>query len=108
MKKVFQANIAVDEIMITSGSQQALDFIGKVLINPGDEVFMESPSYLGAINAFRAYEPRFVEVETDSFGMIPETLEEELKKARHPKFIYVIRISKINGPHLVPPAARLW
>ena len=61
MKKVFQANIAVDEIMITSGSQQALDFIGKVLINPGDEVFMESPSYLGAINAFRAYEPRFVE-----------------------------------------------
>ncbi len=101
MKKVFQANIAVDEIMITSGSQQALDFIGKVLINPGDEVFMESPSYLGAINAFRAYEPRFVEVETDSFGMIPEALEEELKKARHPKFIYVI-------PDFQNPTGRTW
>lgn len=101
MEKVFQASIAVDEIMITSGSQQALDFIGKVLINPGDEVFMESPSYLGAINAFRAYEPRFVEVETDSFGMIPEALEEALKKARHPKFIYVI-------PDFQNPTGRTW
>lgn len=101
MKKVFHANAAVDEIMITSGSQQALDFIGKVLINPGDEVFMESPSYLGAINAFRAYEPKFVEVETDSCGMIPEALEEALKSAKHPKFIYVV-------PDFQNPTGRTW
>lgn len=101
MGKVFGTHVTADEITITSGSQQALDFVGKVLINPGDEVFMESPSYLGAINAFRAYEPRFVEVETDSDGMIPEALEEALKRARHPKFIYVI-------PDFQNPTGRTW
>ncbi|NLW02049.1 MAG: PLP-dependent aminotransferase family protein [Clostridiaceae bacterium] len=101
MKKVFQAHAEVDEIMITSGSQQALDFVGKVLINPGDEVFMESPSYLGAINAFRPYGPKFVEVETDAEGMIPEALNDALKRAGHPKFIYII-------PDFQNPTGRTW
>lgn len=101
MEKVFRVMVDADEIIITSGSQQALDLIGKVLINPGDEVFMESPSYLGAINAFRAYEPKFVEVETDSEGMIPEALETALKMARHPKLIYII-------PDFQNPTGRTW
>lgn len=101
MEKVFKTRVAADEIIITSGSQQALDFIGKVLINPGDEVFLESPSYLGAINAFRAYKPKFVEVETDDEGMIPEALEAALKQAKHPKFIYII-------PDFQNPTGRTW
>lgn len=83
-------NVTADDILITSGSQQGLDFTGKIFINPGDVVICESPSYLGAINAFRAYEANFVEVETDENGMIMEKLEEALIKNPNAKFIYII------------------
>ncbi len=49
-----------DHVFITAGSQQGLDFVGKLFLNPGDTVILESPSYLGAINAFRQYQPNFV------------------------------------------------
>lgn len=101
MNKVFGSRVDSREILITSGSQQALDFIGKVFIDKGDEIFLESPSYLGAINAFRAYEPCFVEVETDSDGMLPESLEKTLDKAKRPKFIYVV-------PDFQNPTGRTW
>jgi 2-aminoadipate transaminase len=67
-----------------------LDFSGRIFINPGDVVICESPSYLGAINAFKAYEPRFVEVEMDDDGMIIEELEKALQKHPDAKFIYTI------------------
>ncbi len=51
---------------------KGLDFAARIFINPGDVIICESPSYLGAINAFKAYEPKFVEVETDDEGMIME------------------------------------
>jgi 2-aminoadipate transaminase len=101
MLKVFGAKVSSDQVIITSGSQQALDLIGKVLINKGDEIFLESPSYLGAINAFRAYEPTFVEVDTDNDGMLPESLEKALERARNPKFIYVV-------PDFQNPTGRTW
>ncbi len=101
MKAVFKVSVAPEETLITCGSQQALDFIGKALLDKGDEVLMESPSYLGAINAFRAYEPQFVEVATDEEGMIPEALEEALKSSKRPKFIYVI-------PDFQNPTGRTW
>ena len=49
-----------DHILVTSGSQQGLDFSARVFLNPGDVVLLESPSYLGAVNAFKACEPRFI------------------------------------------------
>ncbi len=58
MEKV-HVNITPDDILVTSGSQQGLDFAAKIFINPGDIIICESPSYLGAINAFKAYEPKF-------------------------------------------------
>jgi 2-aminoadipate transaminase len=67
-----------DDIRITSGSQQALDLLGKILINPGGRVIVESPTYLGALQAFNPYGPEYVEVETDQEGMIPESLEDAL------------------------------
>ena len=69
MKK-FGIETVAEEILITSGSQQGLDFSGKIFLNPDDVVIVESPSYLGAINAFKAYECKFVEVPTDENGMI--------------------------------------
>lgn len=90
-----------DDILITNGSQQGLDFTGKIFINPGDYVLCESPSYLGAINAFRAYECEFQEIETDSDGMVMEDLEQMIQKQPRAKFIYVI-------PDFQNPSGRTW
>lgn len=77
-----------DNVLITSGSQQALDLIGKIFINPGDKILVEAPTYLGAIQAWRAYGAEFVQVETDDDGIIPESLEEGLRTG--PKFMYLL------------------
>lgn len=81
-------NVTPENIMITSGSQQALDLLGKILINPGDRILVESPTYLGAIQAWRAYGAEFVSVPMDEDGMITDALEEALRVG--PKFIYVL------------------
>jgi len=78
----------IDNVLITSGSQQALDLLGKVFINPGDNILVESPTYLGALQAWNAYECNYITVKSDKFGMLPDSLEEGLKKK--PKFVYVL------------------
>jgi 2-aminoadipate transaminase len=77
-----------DNVMITSGSQQALDLLGKILINPGDRILVESPTYLGALQAWNAYGAEYVAVPSDAHGMKTEALEEALRTG--PKFIYVL------------------
>lgn len=89
------------DILITSGSQQGLDFSGKVFLDPGDFVLCESPSYLGAINAFKAYECEFQEIDTDSEGMVLSHLEKVLAANDRVKFIYVI-------PDFQNPSGRTW
>jgi len=78
----------LDNIMITSGSQQALDLLGKIFINPGDHILVETPTYLGALQAWNAYECEYYTVKSDEHGMLPDSLEEGLKK--NPKFVYVL------------------
>lgn len=90
-----------DHILITSGSQQGLDFSARVFLNPGDVVLLESPSYLGAVNAFKAAEPTFIEVPTDDGGMIMEELEKILATTENVKMIYVI-------PDFQNPTGRTW
>jgi len=80
--------ITPENILITSGSQQALDILGKVLINPGDRILVESPTYLGALQAWNAYGAEYVTVPMDKDGMITNELEEALRTG--PKFIYVL------------------
>lgn len=80
--------VTAENIMITSGSQQALDLLGKILINPGDRILVESPTYLGALQAWNAYGAEYVAVPSDEHGMITEALEEALRAG--PKFIYVL------------------
>ncbi len=84
-----QVRTNAEDILVFNGSQSVLDTLGKVLISPGDFVALESPSYLGAITAFNAYEPRYVDIETDDEGIIPESLVEVLEK-RSVKFIYLV------------------
>lgn len=83
-------NSTEDNILITTGSQQALDLSGKVFIDEGDTIICESPTYLAAINAFKAYMPKFKEVSMDSDGMIMEDLESVLRGNPNAKFIYTI------------------
>jgi 2-aminoadipate transaminase len=78
-----------DDITVYNGSQSVLDTIGKILITPGDLVALESPSYLGAISAFNAYEPQYIAIETDDDGIIPESLEQVLSQ-HSIKFIYIV------------------
>lgn len=77
-------------ILITSGSQQGLEFSGRVFLNEGDVVICESPSYLGALNAFKAYLPKFVEIPMDDNGMIVDHVEKALQENSNVKFIYTI------------------
>lgn len=72
--------VSADDILITTGSQQGLDLMGKVLLNKGDKVILEKPAYLGAIQAFTIYEPEFVQINLNDDGLDLEQLETELKK----------------------------
>jgi len=75
-------------VLITAGSQQALDLIGKLLINPGDRVLLEAPTYLGALQALDVYGAEYVSVPSDEDGMRTELLEEPMRSG--PKFMYVL------------------
>ena len=90
-----------ENILITHGSQQALDLSGKVFLDEGDVVLCESPTYLAAISAFRAYGCKFVEVSTDNDGMIPEELDRILENTERVKLIYII-------PDFQNPTGRTW
>src|SRR4029077_21211671 len=80
-----------DQVLIISGSQQGLDLIGKVLLDPGDYVILENPAYLGAIQAFDAYQARYLNVATDDDGICTEDLSRLLAQAhKRPKLLYLV------------------
>jgi len=77
-----------ENVLITSGSQQALDLIGKLFINRGDRVLVEAPTYLGAMQAFNVYGAEYVSVPIDEDGLRTDLLEKPLRFG--PKFMYVL------------------
>jgi 2-aminoadipate transaminase len=83
-----------DEIVVTVGSQQALDLMARIFINPGDVILVEAPSYVGALGAFAAYQANVVHVAMDDDGLIPEALEEAIQRTaaagRRAKFLYTV------------------
>jgi len=85
----FGTRCAADNILITNGSQQALDLIGKIFLNPGDKVLIEKPSYLGAIQAFDSYQATYVIVPMDEDGMLTDGLDEILGR-EDVKLIYAL------------------
>ncbi|MEG6586781.1 aminotransferase-like domain-containing protein [Dendrosporobacter sp. 1207_IL3150] len=97
----FKTNVDYSNILITSGSQQALDFSGKLFLDDDDVVLCESPTYLAAISAFRAYRAKFIEVPTDENGMLINELERILQQNKSVKLVYVI-------PDFQNPTGRTW
>jgi 2-aminoadipate transaminase len=79
-------NVDASQVLITTGSQQGLDLVGKVLVDPGCTVAVESPTYLGALQAFNPYEPDFVAVDGDDEGPLPAALQ----AARGARFLYLL------------------
>jgi 2-aminoadipate transaminase len=102
-------NITPEEVIITSGSQQALDTVGKMFLNPGDTALVGLPTYLGGINAFRSYESNLTGIPLDKDGMQIDILEETIKKMLAdgdlPKFIYVVPTFQ-NPAGVVMPESR--
>lgn len=88
-RKQYQLDVCPDDIIITTGSQQALDLIGKVLIDKGDRILIEEPGYLGAIQAFSQYQPSFCGVTLQEDGLDIAQFEEALKQGMV-KFAYVV------------------
>lgn len=102
MHDKFDLNYKADEVIITSGSQQALDMSSMLFINKGDVVLFETPSYLGAVNALKAYEAELVALPTDREGLIMDSLKEALDRyGDRVKLIYVI-------PDFQNPTGRSW
>ena len=101
MNKRLGTSFDSDNILVTHGSQQALDLSGKVFLDEGDTVLCESPTYLAAISAFRAYGCKFDEIPTDANGMIMSELERRIQSHPNTKLIYVI-------PDFQNPTGRTW
>ena len=108
------ASVTPDQVLIVSGSQQGLDLLGKVLIDAGSKVLVETPSYLGALQSFSLYQPDFVSVPSDDGGLIPEALSGEL--AAGARFLYALpnfqnptgrTLDRARREALVAAAARL-
>ncbi|MCC8170505.1 MAG: PLP-dependent aminotransferase family protein [Parabacteroides sp.] len=101
MNRRLGTSLDKDNVLLTHGSQQGLDLSGKVFLDEGDVVLCESPTYLAAISAFKAYGCRFIEIPTDGKGMDMEALGEALDKTAKVKLIYVI-------PTFQNPTGRTW
>lgn len=80
--------VDAEEVLIVSGSQQALDLLGKLFIDDGAKILVESPSYLGALQSFSVQNPRYETVQTDEFGIVSQDITAE--KAQDARFIYVL------------------
>ena len=90
LKEKYAVGSANDDILITTGAEQALDLVTKVLCNEGDEVLCEAPSFVGALNTFRSYHCKLVGVEMEEDGINVSKLEEALKTHPNIKFMYLI------------------
>ncbi|WP_100371882.1 aminotransferase-like domain-containing protein [Bacillus sp. FJAT-45037] len=100
MKRKDITGYTADNVMLTTGSQQAIDLFSRVMLNPGDVILTEDPTYLAALQVFKSYEAKVVAVESDDHGMLPEDLEAKMRQHK-PKAIYVV-------PTFSNPAGRVW
>lgn len=89
-----------ESIMMTTGSQQAIDLFSKVMLSPGDVVLTENPTYLAALQVFQSYEGQVYSVQGDEHGMDPQDLEHKIQTLK-PKFIYVV-------PTFSNPEGKVW
>ena len=93
----YAVEVTADNILITSGSQQALDFLGRLFINRGDYIVVESPTYLGALQAWNAYGAQYIPVRADENGMIVDELEAALAESRAVAANAIVRLRALDG-----------
>ena len=102
-------DLTLDELLITSASQQSLDIISKAFLDPGDIILVSKPTYMGALQAFNSYGASMRGVESDDHGLMPSSLEKELaqvkKEGKICKFLYVVPDFQ-NPTGVTIPAAR--
>ena len=108
----------VDDIMVTAGSTQAIEVICRVMLDPGDTIIVENPTFLGALEIFETYEVKIVGIDVDEHGMVIDDLRAKLAAAPKTKIIYTIptfqnptgttmpRISLAMGPPSVAACRR--
>jgi 2-aminoadipate transaminase len=91
VQKMARYNImaTVDNVLITTGSQQGLDLVARVLVDPGDVIIVEAPTFVGALQSFTAYQASYASVPLDDEGMMVDVLEQKIVET-HPKFMYVL------------------
>jgi 2-aminoadipate transaminase len=94
--------IPLEQVLLLSGSQQGLDAIGKLLIDPGAPVIVEEPTYLGALQAWRPYAPRFISLPLDDDGLDVGALERVLQSGVQPRFLYLV--SCFQNPTGITPS----
>jgi 2-aminoadipate transaminase len=80
---------SVDNVLITTGSQQGLDLVARVLLDPGDVIIVEAPTFVGALQSFTAYQASYASVPLDDEGMMVDVLQQKIVET-HPKFMYVL------------------
>lgn len=95
-----------DQIVVTTGSQQALDLIARAFLDPGDLVAIESPGYLGAIQAFGAQDPSWLPIPVDADGLDTDALEAELAAGKRPKLVYTATDFQNPSGAVLSPARR--
>ncbi|MFH0929360.1 MAG: PLP-dependent aminotransferase family protein [Candidatus Aenigmatarchaeota archaeon] len=88
----------IGNVIVTAGSQQVLDLTAKIFLNPKDYVFIESPTYMGALVAFNCYQPKYIGVTMDDQGMITDELERKLKGIRRCKMDFVYTVPTFQNP----------
>ena len=84
------AQVSADQVLITTGSQQGLDLVGKTFIDPGAPVAVEAPTYLGALQAFMPYEPAFASLDGDAEGPTPDAIASLSRRAPGTRFLYLL------------------
>ncbi len=101
LNEIENISCTADDILMINGSQQALDLSGKLFLNPDDVVICENPTYTAALSSFGSYECKFLSIESDEDGMLPEDLEAKLASCDRARLIYVI-------PTFQNPTGRTW
>lgn len=96
VKEKENVDAKLENVMVTTGSEQAIDLVGKAFVNPGDTVLVEEPTYLCALDVFRSYGANFVSVPMDEDGMKMDALEEALKA--HPETALVYTVPNFQNP----------
>jgi 2-aminoadipate transaminase len=97
----------LEQVLITAGSQQALDMIGKLLIDPGAPVAVEEPTYMGALQAWQSYRPHYLTLPMDDGGLDVATLERMLADGQRPRFLYIVScFQNPTGVTLAPERRR--